>query len=55
MYKRQGYGTANVASGQRAVDVITGAAPMPDRADVDAWIATVDGVRDTVYPKPTYP
>lgn len=54
-YTQQGYGTANVASAQRAVDVITGAAPMPDRADVDAWIAIVDGVRDTVYPKPTYP
>lgn len=54
-YTQQGYGTANVASGQRAVDVIMGAAPMPDRSDVDAWIATVDGVRDTVYPKPTYP
>ena len=22
---------------------------------VDAWIALVDGVRDTVYPPPTYP
>jgi hypothetical protein len=54
-YTQQGYGTADVASAQRAVDVITGAAPMPVRADVDAWIATVDGVRDTVYPKPTYP
>jgi hypothetical protein len=54
-YTQQGYGTADVASAQRAVDVITGAAPMPGRADVDAWIATVDGVRDTVYPKPTYP
>jgi hypothetical protein len=54
-YTQQGYGTANVASAQRAVDVITGAAPMPDRADVDGWIATVDTVRDTVYPKPTYP
>jgi hypothetical protein len=54
-YTQQGYGNANVASGSRAIDVILGAAPMPDRADVDAWIALVDGVRDTVYPPPTYP
>jgi len=54
-YTQQGYGTANVASAFRAVDVITGAAPMPVRSDVDAWIALVDSVRDTVYPRPTYP
>jgi hypothetical protein len=54
-YTQQGYGTANVASALRATDVLLGAAPMPDRADVDAWIALVDGVRDTVYPPPTYP
>jgi hypothetical protein len=35
--------------------VITGAAAMPDRADVDAWIALVDSVRDTRNPRPTYP
>ena len=52
---QQGYGTANVASAFRAVDVITGAAPMPVRSDVDAWIALVDSVRETVYPSPTYP
>lgn len=54
-YTQQGYGTANVASAFRAIDVITGAAPMPDRSDVDAWIALVDSVRETVYPSPTYP
>ena len=54
-YTQQGYGNANVASAFRAVDVITGAAAMPNRADVDAWIALVDSVRDTVYPKPAYP
>ena len=54
-YTQQGYGTANVASAFRAVDVITGAAAMPARGDVDAWIALVDSVRDTVYPRPTYP
>ncbi|HSO02381.1 MAG TPA: S8/S53 family peptidase, partial [Gaiellaceae bacterium] len=54
-YTQQGYGTANVASAFRAVDVITGAAPMPVRGDVDAWIALVDSVRETVYPSPGYP
>jgi hypothetical protein len=54
-YTQQGYGNANVASAFRAVDVITGAAAMPARADVDAWIALVDSVRDTVYPRPSYP
>ena len=54
-YTQQGYGNANVASAFRAVDVITGAATMPNRADVDAWIALVDSVRDTVYPRPAYP
>jgi Subtilase family len=54
-YTQQGYGTANVASALRAIDVIFGNAAMPDRSDVDAWIALVDGVRNTVYPPPTYP
>jgi hypothetical protein len=54
-YTQQGYGTANVASALRAIDVIFGRAPMPDRSDVDAWIAVVDSVRDSVYAPPTYP
>jgi hypothetical protein len=53
-YTQQGYGIASAESALRAIDVLTGAAPMPDRSDVDAWIATVDGVRETVYPSPTY-
>jgi hypothetical protein len=54
-YTQQGYGIANVASGLRAIDVVLARAAMPNRADVDAWIATEDAVRDTVYPPPTYP
>ena len=54
-YTQQGYGNANVASGLRAIDVLFGRAAMPDRSDVDAWIALVDGVRNTVYAPPTYP
>jgi hypothetical protein len=44
-----------VASSVRAKDVILGRAALPNRADVDAWIATEDAVRDTVYPPPLYP
>jgi hypothetical protein len=54
-YTQQGYGIANVASGLRAIDVVLGRAAMPNRADVDAWIAAEDAVRDTVYPPPSYP
>jgi Subtilase family len=54
-YTQQGYGVAKVASGERAKDVVLGRAAMPNRAEVDAWIATEDAVRDTVYPPPVYP
>lgn len=53
-YTQEGYGIANVASAKRAVEVILGRAPMPDRAEVDAWIATIDAVRNAVYPPHTY-
>jgi hypothetical protein len=54
-YTQQGYGVANVASAARAIDVLLGRAPLPDRTEVDAWMATVDETRDVVYPPPTYP
>ena len=54
-YTQQGYGNANVAAALRAIEVIMGRAPMPNRSEVDAWIATVDAVRNSVYPPPTYP
>jgi hypothetical protein len=54
-YTQQGYGNAHVASALRAIEVLLGRAPMPDRSDVDAWIASVDAVRDSLYPPPTYP
>jgi hypothetical protein len=38
-----------VAAALRAIEVIMGRAPMPDRSEVDAWIATIDAIRDTVY------
>lgn len=53
-YTQEGYGVANVASAERAISVLLGRAPMPDRSEVDAWIATEDEVRDVVYPPPHY-
>lgn len=46
----QGYGVLNVASAARAVAVLLGSAVLPDRSEVDAFIAAVDAVRDVVYP-----
>ena len=54
-YTQQGYGNANVAAALRAIEVIMGRAPMPNRSEVDAWIASIDSIRDSVYPPPTYP
>jgi hypothetical protein len=54
-YTQQGYGNANVAAALRAIEVIMGRAPMPNRSDVDAWIASIDAVRNSIYPPPTYP
>lgn len=48
-YTQQGYGVANKASALRAVAVIVGRAPMPDRADVDTWIAAMDTLRNAIW------
>jgi hypothetical protein len=53
-FTMQGYGVANVASAGRAIDALLGRAAMPKRADVDAWIASIDVIRDSVWPPPTY-
>jgi hypothetical protein len=53
-YTQEGYGVANVASAERAISVLLGRAPMPDRSEVDAWIATEDEIRHVVYPPPHY-
>jgi hypothetical protein len=54
-FTMQGYGLANVASAGRAIDVLLGGTPMPARPEVDAWIAGIDAIRDSVWPPPTYP
>lgn len=48
-YTQQGYGVANPMSGRYAVAVITGRLPMPDRSDVDRWIAAMDAIRDALW------
>jgi hypothetical protein len=53
-FTMQGYGLANVASAGRAEDVLLGRAAMPERPEVDAWIASIDLIRDSVWPPPTY-
>lgn len=53
-YTQQGYGIANKRSAMRAVRVILGLDPMPDRADVDRWIAAIDSIRDAFWPPADY-
>jgi hypothetical protein len=50
----EGYGVVNAASAQRAIQVILGRTPMPDRSDADAWMAAIDAVRDVFYPPTAY-
>jgi len=53
-FTMQGYGIANVASSGRAIDVLLGRAALPARPEVDAWIAGIDLIRDSVWPPPTF-
>jgi hypothetical protein len=53
-YAFEGYGIVNAASARRAIDVIRGRRAMPDRSDVDAWMAVTDALRDVFYPPEQY-
>ncbi|MGH2829836.1 MAG: S8/S53 family peptidase [Actinomycetota bacterium] len=48
-YTQEGYGVANKASAMRAVRVILGRDPMPDRTEVDRWIETIDMIRNQLW------
>ena len=48
-YTYQGYGIVDRGAKSRALQVLMGEAPMPDRAEVDRWMVQVDAVRDAVY------
>jgi hypothetical protein len=53
-YTQEGCGIANRESSARAVDVVLGLARMPDRVQVDAWVAAMDSVRDRIWPPADY-
>jgi hypothetical protein len=48
----QGYGVVDRNSKNLAMDVLVGKKPMPDRAEVDRWIAATDEVRNAVWGTP---
>jgi hypothetical protein len=51
-YVNQGYGVVDRRSKETALQVLLGETPMPDRADVDAWIAYTDSIKWTIYGAP---
>jgi hypothetical protein len=48
-YVYMGYGIVNEASKGRALDVLFGRAPMPDRSDVDQWMEVKETVHGTAW------
>jgi hypothetical protein len=51
-YAYQGYGVVNRDSRDLAHQVLLGEAPMPDRAEVDGFIATADTLRNAFWGNP---
>lgn len=51
-YAYQGYGVVNRDSRDLAHQVLLGEAPMPDRAEVDGFIAGVDVLRNAIWGNP---
>ena len=48
-YTYQGYGIVDRGSKSRALSVLLGETAMPDRAEVDTFMAQVDAARDAIY------
>ena len=48
----QGYGVIDRKAKELALDVLMGKKPLPDRAEVDQWIATTDEARDAIWGPP---
>ncbi|MDQ3956254.1 MAG: S8 family serine peptidase [Actinomycetota bacterium] len=48
----QGYGVIDRKAKKLALDVLIGKKPLPDRAEVDQWIATTDQARDAIWGAP---
>jgi hypothetical protein len=51
-YLHQGYGVVTADSKALAFDVLLGKEPMPERTDVDGYIAGIDAVRDAKWGEP---
>ncbi len=51
-YVYQGYGVVTRESKELALKVLLGKEPMPERAEVDQWIAAMDVVRDAIWGAP---
>ncbi|HVF52746.1 MAG TPA: S8/S53 family peptidase [Actinomycetota bacterium] len=47
-----GYGVVNASSKALALDVLMGKEPMPERAEVDQWIAAMDVLRNAIWGEP---
>ncbi|MDQ3957449.1 MAG: hypothetical protein M3273_03910, partial [Actinomycetota bacterium] len=51
-YVHQGYGVVTKVSKALALDVLLGKETMPDRAEVDSFIAGVDAIRNVIWGEP---
>jgi hypothetical protein len=49
---QQGYGVVDRASKDRALKILLGELALPDRADVDRWVAATDAARNALYGNP---
>lgn len=48
-FVHQGYGVVDKNSLELALKVLVGKEPLPERADVDAWIQATDVIRDALW------
>ena len=51
-YMIQGYGVVDKKARDLAMDVLLGKKPLPDRAEVDAWMEQSDQARDAIWGAP---
>ncbi len=51
-YLYQGYGVVTKDSKALALDVLLGKAELPDRSEIDSFIAGVDAIRNLIWGEP---
>jgi hypothetical protein len=51
-YLHQGYGVVTRDSKALAIDVLLGKEPLPDRAEVDTFVAGIDAIRNGIWGEP---